>query len=409
MKKAILGTAAASLAVAAWAAGKPAPIPAAAPRASYAMDVGTTTGLAAMANGGSIGMGGAMSMMFGGGASREGRELHLRLGSILAPGSGGPTADHFFMPQARLGKSVPLLSPEKAAVTPDQESRDRVPQQFQRPKGRMLIFWGCGDHAPKGQPVIIDFAKLAAGQAPPNLYSVRVPIDRGPAPGNSRTYGEWPNRQSGKGPSRESSLIGAHRIAANYAPEIGFTLAQDYMPGLFVKSAAVPSGGVGLNWNGVAAATGYYAWTFGATTEGNQAKDLVWWSSSASREFGGGLWDWLPPATVQRLVGERVVLPPTATQCTIPAEVKAASPGFMMGNMVAYGPEANFAYPPKPSTGAWRPEWTARVRYRSNTTFLVGGAPGLGGSEAGGANGDQPEPKPKKCRGGVFGAALGVC
>ncbi len=374
------------------------------------MDVGTTSGLAASMGAGQMGLGSAMSMAFGGGLNKEGRELRLRLGSSLAPNAGGPQADHFFLPPAKLGKSVPLLSPERLVSTPD-ESREQVPQQYQRPKGRMLIYWGCGDHAAKGQPVIIDFAKLAAGQMPPNLFSVRVPMDRGPTSSNSKTYGEWPNRQSTKGPSRESSLIGAHRIAGNYSPEISFTLAQDYMPGLFVKNAAAPSGGVSLTWNSVAAATGYYAWTFGATMEGNQAKDLVWWSSSMSREFGGGLWDWLPPATVERLVGERVVLPPSATQCTIPAEVKAASPGFMMGNMVAYGPEANFAYPPRPSTGIWRPEWTARVRYRSNTTFFVGGPPGMGGAESSGegTTGDQPQPKPKKCRGGLLGAALGVC
>lgn len=375
------------------------------PVARYAMDVGTTTGLAAMGSG----MGAGLGMAFGGGANREARQLELRLGSSRTPAGGAPTADHFFLPPARLGKSLPLLSPEKIVDEPDTESRERVPQQFQRPKGRMLIFWGCGDHAPKGQPVIIDFSKIAAGQMPPNLFSVRVPIDRGVTRLNSTTFGEWPNRASSKQPPKDSTLIGAHRIASNYAPEISFTLAQDYMAGLFVRNAAAASGGIGLTWNSVPTATGYYAWTFGATMEGNQAKDLVWWSSSSAREFGGGLWDWLPPATVSRLVGEGVVLSPATTQCTIPAEVKAASPGFMMGNMVAYGPEANFAYPPRPAAGPWRPEWTARVRFRSNSTFFIGGPGGMGSMGAGGGEEGAPAAKPKKCRGGLFGAALGVC
>ncbi len=412
MKTIIIGAAAVSLAATAWAATKPAPkaapraAPPAAPtslppKARYAMDVGTTSGLAAMAGAdGKMGMGSAMGMMFGGGGNREGRELRLRLGSSL-PATGAAKADHFFLPPARLGKSVPLLSPERVEEVQD------VPRQFQRPKGRMLIYWGCGDRAAKGQPVVIDFSKIAAGQMPPNLFSVRVPADRGPTSTNSTTYGEWPNRQASKGPDKNSSLMGAHRIAATYAPEISFTLAQDYMPGLFVRNAAAPSGGVSLSWNTVAGATGYYAWTFGATMQGSEARDIVWWSSSASREFGGGLWDWLPPATVERLIGEQVVMPPSTTQCTVPAEVKAASPGFMMGNMVAYGPEANFSYPPKPPTGVWRPDWTARIRYRANTTFLVGGPPGMSGADAG--DGDQSQPRPKKCRGGLLGAAMGVC
>jgi len=272
----------------------------------------------------------------------------------------------------------------------------------------MLIFWGCGEHAPKGQPVIIDFSKIAEGQAPPNLFSVRVPIDRGPSMTNSTTYGEWPNRQSSKQP-QGGSLLGAHRIASTYAPEIGFTLAQDYMPGLHVQNSALASGAVGLSWNDVAGATGFYAWTFGATMQGNSAKDLVWWSSSAAREFGGGLWDWLPPETVRRLVTERVVMPPAQTQCAIPAEVKAASPNFMMGNMIAYGPQADFAFPPRPANPAtpWRPEWTARVRFRANSSFLIGGPPGMGATNQ--SEDPAATPPPKKCRGGLLGAAIGVC
>ncbi len=408
MKQALFGaTMIATLSVSAIAAPKPAakaaarsaaPAPAQQPTARYAMDVGTTTGLAAM----SMNMGGALSMAFGGGANKEARELHLRLGSSLTA-SGAPKADHFFLPPARLGKSVPLLSPEKT-VTQDEQSRERIPQQFQRPRGRLLIFWGCGEHAPKGQPVVIDFTKLAAGQAPPNLFSTNVPIDRGPDAANSKTFGEWPNRAGTKPPSKDSSLLGAHRIASTYAPEINFTLAQDYMPGVFVKSSPTASGAIILSWNSVAAATGYYAWTFGATMDGKEAKDLVWWSSSSAREFGGGLWDWLAPATVARLVGSGIVLPPAQTQCLIPAEVKAASPSFMFGNMNAYGPQADFAFPPRPSSGPWKPEWTARVRYRANSSFLIGGPPGMSGAE------DGAEPaKPRKCRGGILGAAIGVC
>ncbi len=361
-------------------------------KARYAMDVGTMTGMAGMGGG----MGGAMSMMFGGG-NREMRELRLRIGST-APAPASPAADHFFLPAAKLGKSVPLLIPEKQPV-------GDAPADFQRPKGRLILFWGCGAKAQKGQPVIIDFAKVAAGQMPPGLFSTNVPVDRGPNAANSRTYAEWPNKKSSKPPASGSSMLGAHRIASNYAPEIAFSLNQDYMAGLTGKSTSV-NGATILSWNSVPSATGYHAWAMGAKMEGGEEpRDFVWWSSSMSKEFGGGLWDWLPPATVQRLITQKVVMPPTQTSCAIPQEVKTYAPDFLMGNLYAYGPEANFSFPPKPvsAPASWTPDWTARVRYRSFTSWMIGGQ--MGGMGA--AMEEQEAPEKKKCKPSLMGAVLG--
>lgn len=370
------------------------------PKARYAMDVGTTTGMAGMAGGG---MGAALSMLTGGGG-RAAHELRLRLGSTLAP-TGAPNADHFVPAGLRMGKSLPLVTP-----TPNAGQRGEpgeMPKDFQRPKGRLLLFWGCGERAGPGQPVVIDFARMAAGQMPPNLFSTNVPADRGPAPSNSCTYGDWPNSRSNKAPGN-GSLIGQHRIAGTYSPEISFALQQDWMDGLDARNQAMPSGAVNLNWNAVPSATGYYAWAFGANGDGRgQPTDMVWWSSSMSREFGGGLWDWLPPETVARLVTQKVVMPPQQTSCVIPSAVRQASPQFMMGNLTAYGPEANFVYPPRPANPreAWNQEWTARVRYRSTTGVMIGG-PDMGAAMQGE---EQPEErKPKKCKGvgGMLGGIL---
>lgn len=369
------------------------------PKARYAMDVGTETGLAAMGGG----MGGAAAMMFGGGGNKEARELHLRLGSMLAPDKAGPKADHFFLPAAKLGKSIPLLTPDTAPTG------EGIPPDFQRPRGRLLLYWGCGAKAGKGQPVIIDFAKIGSGQLPPNLYSARIPTDRGPTAANSKTYGEWPNKKSGKPPASNSSLLGDHRIAANYAPEVKFALTQDYMAGLTASTVALPSGATGLSWNAVAGATGYHAWVMGAKMDGGGSapKDMVWWSSASAREFGGGLWDWIAPDVVQRLIGEKVVMPPSQTSCTVPAEVKAAAPDFMMGNLYAYGPEANFTYPPRPANPAtlWNPDWTARVRFRSHTMWMMGGP--MGGAIMGQRDQSQPPPE-RKCKPSILGAVLGT-
>jgi hypothetical protein len=366
------------------------------PVARYDMRAGTVTGFMAMG-----GMGGALSMMMGGGGGTA-RELELRLGSQRAPDKGKAKADHFMPAGVKLGKSVPLTTPEPGrGGTVDDDSPEQ--REFKRPKGRLLIYWGCGTKAAKGQPVVIDFAKMAAGQMPPNLFASSVIRDYGPQMGNSRTYGYWPG-SDGRRLKGDSSLVGAHRIAGNYSPEIAFTLAQNFLDPL--KASAVDGKtGVPVSWNSVPRSTGYFLWAFGAKGGPDDATDLVWWSSSASRDFFGGLTDWISPAEVTRLINRKAVLPPAITQCTIPAEVRRDAPDFLMGNLFAYGPEENFAYPPKPADAKarWDLVWTARVRHRSTTSFLVGGP------DMGAAAEQEEKPKCKKGLGGLLGGALGAC
>ncbi|WP_256731575.1 hypothetical protein [Sphingomonas sp. dw_22] len=359
------------------------------PEARYFVDAGTIAGM--------MGRG-------------DQHELVLRLGSRLAPTGGEPKADHFMPEAARLGASVPLETPKIV-------KGEDYPTEFQRPKGRLLIYWGCGAHAGPGQPVVIDFARVAQGQFPPGLFSVRVPVEDGPRAATSRTYGDWPNSQKTKTISGKSSLIGQHRVVGNYSADIDFTLGQgqDFMDGLRAKSSANADGSIDLGWNALGTATGYYAWMFGTTqTDPNKGGDMVWWASSTTKEFGGGLWNWLSPATVSRLIGQKIVMPPSQTRCTVPAEVKQAGPGMLMGFIYAYGPEANFAFPERPRDPkvAWRPKWTAKVRYRS-MGMVMPGMPSMGDMMMGrDERSEQPSgenEQPKKCKpkvGGMLGRAI---
>ena len=366
------------------------------PKERYEMDVATMSGFAAMAGGGRGGLGGAMSMMFGGDpSSRVAYTLNLRLGSDQSPSAPPPKGDHYFEPQAKLGKSVPLIAPQRAEGS--------YTTEFERPKGRLLLYWGCGAKAGPGQPVIIDFAKVAAGQVPPGLFSSAVPIIREVSQANSKSYVDWPNSKGGKQPQAGSSLIGAHRINSNVGSDISFNLAQDYMPGLQASTAQQADGSVMIRWGALQAATGYVAWTIGGMDRGGGSGDMVWWTSSASKEFGGGLWDWLPPSVVANLITKKIVMPPSQTSCQIPAEVKKASGEMMIGNLNAFGPEANFSYPPKPAGNAvWNIDWTAKVRFRSHTMLLVGadmGGMGAMGGSSGSASTPAEPPKKKKCKG----------
>ncbi len=378
---------------------------ASAPIARYEMRAETVSGIAGMGAGG--GMGAAMAMAFGG-APKAQHLLWLDLGSSRAAADGKPKAEHFMPAGAKLGKSVLLRTPIPGKAGPSEPGEKE--KEFQRPKGRMLIFWGCGERAPKGQPVVIDFSKLAAGQVPPGLFTQSVPLDRMVSPSTSKTYGYWPG-EDGRSAKPDSVLTGAHRVAGNYSPEMAFTLAKDFMGPLNASNNRQASGSTLLRWGAVSDATGYYAMIIGGRQagKGGEMSDIVWWSSSASRQFGGGLADWMAPATVARLVADKTVLSPQTTTCTVPAEVKAAAPDFMYGTLHAYGPEESFAYPPRPADpkARWVPEWTARIRHRSTTGFLVG-MEGLGAQDA--TSGEQAKneckPKKKKGFGGILGGAM---
>lgn len=376
------------------------------PVARYTIDAGTMSGMAAMAGGG--GMGAAMGMM--GGRPQATHELVLRLGSTRAPASGAPAADHFLPAGLGLGTSVPLVT-LRAAPSEDQ------PIPGERPKGRLLIYWGCGAAPGAGQPVIVDFAKIAKGQIPPGLYmtGAAIPQEWQVRASSSRTYGEWPNGQTRKMVPANASLLGDHRIAGNYSPDIAFNLKQDFMPAITGRSKPLAGGATEINWNALPQATGYYAWAFGAKENG----DMVWWASSATQAFGGPVWDWISPASVQKLITQKIVLPASKTSCTVPAAVSQAAGEMLMRSHYAYGPEANFAYPPRPADPkiAWKPEWIARVRYRSNSMWMLNG-PGMSAvmgdaSDADEADDSVAQPRQKKKRyggglGGMLGGAMGV-
>lgn len=371
------------------------------PVARYDMRAGTVSGFAALGGG----AGGMMGAMFGGGGGDKlQHELYLRLGSSQAATGGAAKADHFMPLGARLGKSVALATPRE----------EKAPEDFpaQKPTGRLLLFWGCGEHAAKGQPVVIDFARLAAGQAPPGLWTTTVLRDWGPTLQNSRTFGRWP-AEDRKFVKPDSALPGAHRVAGNYAPEMAFTLTHDFMAPLRATVAGQAGGASLVRWGAIADATGYLVTLVGGRmSESGQMGDMVLWSSSAARQFGGGLGDWLSPAQVAALVRDRTVLAPAVTQCLVPAEVIAAAPQFRMGTLTAFGPEENFAYPPRPADARarWDLQWTARIRHRSVTGWMD--SPGMGAALGQAEAAPPAGTKPAKCKkrgglGGMIGGVLG--
>ena len=367
--------------------------------ANYWMDVATTSGFGAgMTGNARPSMGDVMRMMNGGGGS-VGHTIDLRLASkTKAPTS--PQADHWIPATLQMGPSLPLVTPVREPAPP---RADGLPQNFQQPKGRMLIYWGCGEHVSAGQPTVIDFAKVASGQLPAGMKAMSAMANVVSGPHSAPGFGRWPNDRDSRAVPAAGSLLGAHKIAGNYSPEIGFSLAggQDFMPALgLMEAGALPSGASRLRWQPSAQATGYALAMFGS----NQSGDVIMWSSAKSASMPA--LDYLTPAEVKRLVSAGNVLAPSTSECVLPAEVAAAVPMGMV-TMIGYGPEVNFAEDPK------APKWTAKVRYKTTASLMRGMAGMMGGTDASGqaAPAQQQPPQKKKKRsllGDIIQGATGI-
>jgi hypothetical protein len=356
------------------------------PKATYAMDVSTMSGFGMGAM-----MGGGLGSILGGGGG-DNYMLDLRLTSTTPSPQQPEKADHFFAPAAKMGKSVPLLGDAPGQAKRPERSYEGGPME--KPKGRLLMFWGCYTKAPKGQPFVIDFAKMPTAQMPANMPAQMRRYEAA-ASARDANAAWWPNGNNGKQPKSGSSLRGDHRVTSGFTPEIKFAVANDYMASLNVDPSEA-MGAILLRWNSVPTATGYVAWAMGGMQGAGQGGDMVIWTSANTRDAGVGN-DWLSPAEVGRQIAAKNVMPPSQTNCAIPAEAKAAANGMMFGSMNAFGPEENFAYPPKPADpkAVWSIDWTAKVRFRAFASFMTGMG-NMGGMGEGRPS--QPQPK-KKCKG----------
>lgn len=351
------------------------------PEARYWMGATTGSGMLAMAGmvaGGRPSMA-TMMKMASGGVPTEGHTLALKLGSTLAP-KGDPEAFHTMPPGAQVNKPIYLETPEPGKGGPS------APTGYQTPKGQISFYWGCGEKAGPGQPVVLTFDKLMRGENDPELEALEGSVSarsvRTPTPGNSKTYGDWPHGDR-KGKNRDlealfrapSTLAGPHAIEGTYSPKIEFTLPADktFMEGVRYTSTTVQaSGAIALAWNAPARATGYSVGVMAPEKVGDDSANIVMWSS-AERPATFVVMQDLTPAEVNRLIGLKAVLPPSTTNCTVPAEVVKRTKDGSMLMFTAFGDEATFIHPARPADPkiTWDQEWFSRVSFKSVRMDMV--------------------------------------
>ncbi|MFN3440402.1 MAG: hypothetical protein ACK41V_22080 [Acidovorax sp.] len=388
------------------------------PKVQLWMDVstGTMAGMPEMDSlpGGGGLLGGLMGGVGGGAAQGMGGGSNTSYGnaramSIMPPRvidialhntlRSGVEASQAIPPGMRMGESLPLIPPR---AQPTQTEPGDLPQEYQQnqPKGRILMYWGCGSAVRAGQPRVIDLARAKPTDYAQAFAGRAVP-DRGPRVGPA--YALYPNERNQVSLSRDSSLVGEHQVRGDGVPaSMKFTLgaAQDLMPAIDLRTVGKPQDSMGTSWQPVRNARAYYLHAMSQNGD-----DLVMWSSAETPDTGMGLFDYLSPATIDRWLKERVLLQPETTQCAIPQGIFAGGgrDATPMLRMMAYGGESHIVHPPRPADpkAAWQPEWAVRVRVKSHTMAMLGeesqgGRGGMasqgsaGGGYTSGMSGGQP-------------------
>ena len=363
------------------------------PVAQAWIDVATFAGMGMPMGGAAASPMGMLGSMFGGGAGAKntfgmtqsasaGRWVDVTLYTSRNPSLAEALQS---VPQGtQLAPTLKLMSPveEKGKpVRPDDDTP--IERDYERPKGRMLLYWGCGETVRPGQPRVVDFATAAPADFQ-KFFIARSATQRGTHSAVGRPH--WPSRDDTRMVPAGASLVGEHGFTGQGVPE-GFKFAipaaQDIMPA--IELAQRDSGGATiLEWKALPTARAHFIAAMGAKegSRGGDSADIVFWTSSEEPDTGSGLVDYQTNPAVDRWLKEKVLLASTTTSCTVPKGIFGE--GAML-RMIAYGTELNVVHPPRPTDPkiAWEPQWAAKVRVKSVANAMLGmdmGAMMRGGS-----------------------------
>lgn len=350
------------------------------PVAQYWMDVATISmaGMDDMPDMGAMGglMGGMTGMPGMGGVSfgatrgmMPGRWLDLAVSTQHKPA--GTEAVQAIPPGQAMGPSLTLL-PVKAQAEKHTRQGGSVDEVPERPKGRILFYWGCSDSVRPGQPRILDFAKTGVEDYGKFMMG-RATRDSGAKaiPGHAI----WPNETHRQKVPAQASLTGQHALSGDGLPaslQFAIGQAQDFMPKLALASQGGGAAASHLTWQKLPTAQAYFLNAMSGSDNAG-ATEMVIWSSAEVPEPGWGLMDYASNSNVDKWLKEKVLLPASKTDCAIPAGIFAKAEGAMLRG-IAYGQELNLAHPPRPTDKriAWEPEWAAKVRVKAMTMVMLG-------------------------------------
>jgi hypothetical protein len=340
--------------------------------------LGMPAGMAGMAGGGGANPMAALGSLFGGGGAQQN---HFGQTQGMSPGRwvdvtlytrNNPQLNDAQMsvPAGFLNPALRLQGPkETRGTTPPEPGDERTTEpEYEKPKGRLLMYWGCSDTIRPGQPKVIDFSNVSTADMA-KFFQSRRATQRGTHSAVGRPI--WPSQPDARMVPDGASLVGEHGFTGQGVPEnFKFQLqaAQDLMPALALNQQD-NAGGIQLRWEALPTARAYFLSAMGA----RERDEMVIWSSSELPDTGFGLMDYQTNPAIDRWLKEQVLLSPKTTQCAVPKGVFNPGGGGML-RMIAYGSELNLAHPPRPTDPkiAWEPQWAAKVRVKSVTMAMLG-------------------------------------
>lgn len=360
------------------------------PIAQYWMNVETqNTSIPGMSSGGMGGLEGMiMGKMSGMGGARRGLYLQLVSPKATPP---DPGATHDIPPGQKMGDTLPLLIPEKAKPVRDEETEEPT---YEKPKLRMLMYWGCSETVRPGQPKVLDTEKMSMADFGRAMSARTGSRQYPPSPRSGWTYADWPNRTHHKEIPKDSSLQGEHFVHGNYTPDIKFNVGEqhDFMaPVEFTSVKGGIADSVSFQWKKIPTALGYFAMAMG---QNETTGETIIWSSSEVQEPGYGLMNYLPPLSVAKFIKEKVVMGPDVTRCAVPKGIFKDSGGAAL-QFIGYGDELNIAWPPKPKDPRIPHEYIWAMKLRNKSTGMLPLGEDSGGEEQVSGDRDQkPDDQP---------------
>jgi hypothetical protein len=295
----------------------------------------------------------------------------------------------------QLAPTLKLMSPEQVKGPPPRPDDDSVETpQYERPKGKMLLYWGCGENVRPGQPRVVDFATAAPADFQ-KFFIARRATQRGTHSAAGRPV--WPSRDDARMLPPNASLAGEHGFSGQGVPEgFRFTIpaAQDLMPPIDLAQRNA-GGAITLEWKPLPTARAYFIAAMGARegSRGGDSTEIVFWTSSEEPDTGSGLVDYQTNPAVDRWLKEKVLLAPNVAACAVPKGIFGDG-AFL--RMIAYGNELNLAHPPRPADPkvAWEPQWAVKLRVKSVASSLLGVDMGAMMRSGGGREEPSSQPPP---------------
>ena len=321
-----------------------------------------------------------------------GQYLDMALHNSLKP---GVEATDQIPAGLNLGKSLTLIP-----VEPSKPTQGSTPGKIPDVQIKITEYWGCGASVRAGQPKVATFTLKGGGKSidPNNPMGSMQGVDFSSTGSLSKTipvqdrdidlkpgWDYWPNRKHGKQVPSGARLAGEHRITGDGIPasmQFQVEPGADFMPKLALRTQGELSDAIGLSWPTVERARGYHITGMHMQVLGENSYAMTIWSSADVAGAGQDLHTNLTGAQLDKWLKQKVLLPASATSCTIPKGifagtsvmqgVQGAMPGML--SMTAYGPESWITYPPKPADPKqpWKPEWSVRLRARSSASAMLG-------------------------------------